>query len=210
MLNTTELLKTKILKFSSQTVAATFLTRLLADVEDKESDKSLRMRWSVAARNGKSMPEVKAYNVDTLFQRRSIGSEEDESVSATRRLLGGYGILLDDHSSPNGEKQVLDGAVTDRERKLVQVSREVESSLLSTVERSIHCASDAQHLLMDELLVDTKFNAVKLSDGDIVARVKSLQGGLERIGSSVANFDMEKLQGITKDREDFVNRWSVT
>ena len=162
-----------------------------------------------AARSGNSMREVKAYNADALFQRLPNGSEGDESASATRYLLGGCGIVLDHHSSQNGNRQLLDGAVTDRKRKLVQVSREVESSLLSTVERSINRASAAQHLLMDELLFETKSNAVKLSDGDIVARVKSLQGDLERIGLSVANLDMEQLQGINQDREEFVDRWSI-
>ena len=210
MLKKAQRLRTKILKFSSQTVAVTFLTRLLADVGDKESDNSSGMRWSVAARNGKRMPEVETSNADTLFQRLPIGSEGDENASVIRRLLGGYGIVLDHHSSQKGNRQLLDGAVTDRERKLVQVSREAESSFLSTIERSIHRASAAQHLLIDELFFETKFNAVKLSNSDIVARMKSLQGELERIGFSVTNLDMEKLQSIDKDREDFVNRWSVT
>lgn len=210
MLNTAELLKMKLLKLSSQNAAATFLTRLLAGVEDKESEKSPKMRSSSAAHNGQSVPEVKANNPDALFQRLPNSPEEDEGASATRRLLGGYGIVQDHDSSQNGNRQLLDAAVTDRERKLDQVSREVESSLLSTIERSIHGASNAQYLLMDELLFDTKFNAVKLSDGDIVARVKTLQGNLERVGLSVSNLDMERLHGINKDQDDFVNRWSVT
>ena len=206
MFNTAELLKTKLLKLSSQTVAATFLTRLLADVEDQESDKSSKTPWSVGVRNVESKSEVKANNADALFQRLSDRSEED----ATRRLLGGYGIVLDHDPSQNVDRQLLDGAVSDRERKLVQVSCEVESSILSRIERSIRGASDAQHLLMDELLFDTKSNAVKLSDVDIEARMKSLQRSVERAGFSVTNFDMEKLHGINKDREDFVNRWSAT
>lgn len=210
MFNTAELLKTKLLKLSSQTVAATFLTRLLADVEDQESDKSPKTPWSVGARSVESKSEVKANHADALFQRLSNRSEEDESASATRRLLGGYGIVLDHDPSQNVDRQLLDGAVSDRERKLVQVSCEVESSILSRIERSIHGASDAQHLLMDELLFDTKFNAVKLSDVDIEARMKSLQRSVERAGFSVTNFDMEKLHGINKDREDFVTRWSAT
>ena len=210
MLNAAELLKMKLLRLSSQAAAATFLTRLLANVEDKGSDKSPKKRWSLAAHNGKSTPAVKAYNPDALFQRLSNNPEEDEGACATQRLIGGYGIVLDHHSSQDGNRQLVDAAVTDRERKLVQVSREVESSLLSTIERSIHRASDAQHLLVDELLFDTKFNAVELSDGDIAARVKTLQGHLERIGSSVTYIDMEKLNGINKDQKDFVNKWSVT
>ena len=210
MLNTAELLKMKLLKISSQTAAATFLRRLLADVEDKESDKSPEIRSSLAAHNGQSMPEVKVNNPDALFQWLSNSSEKNEGASATRRLLGGYGIVLDQDSSQNGNRQLLDAAVTDRERKLDRVSREVESSLLSTIERSIHGASNAQHLLMDELLFDTKFNGVKLSDGDIVARVKILQENLERVGLGVSDLDMEKLHGINKDQEDFVNRWGVT
>ena len=206
MLNVAELLKMKLLRLSSQAVAATFLTRLLADVEDKESDTSPKKRCSVAAHNGQSTPAVKAYNPDAL----SNNTEEDEGICATQRLIGGYGIVLGHHSSQDANRQLVDAAVTDRERKLVQVSREVESSLLSTIEKSIHHASDAQHLLVDELLFDTKFNTVELSDGDIAARVKTLQGNLERIGSSVTNIDMEKLHGINKDQEEFVNRWSVT
>lgn len=208
MLQTSELLKTKLLKYNSHNAALTYIISQLGETVDQDVSSCNAVQKSTTLHGGKSESEMEACDLKDSSQSVSGKSYQDENISAIKRLLGRLGIELD--QEPSGEElRHLSGLVADQERECDRKSREVESSILSAIKADKDRVSDSEDQLLDALLIDTKYRNVKMADAELEARAQSLATALRRIGLEVAELDLGKLHCTKDKQQDFVNRWNA-
>lgn len=208
MLQTSDLLKTKLLKYNSHIAALTYIISQLGEIVDQDVSSCNAVQKSTTLRGGKSKSEMEACDLEDSSQSLSGNSYQDESTSTTRRLLGRLGIELD--QDPSGEElRHLSGLVADQERECNRKSREVESSILSAIKADKDGVSDSQDQLLDALLIDTKHRNIKMADAELEARTKSLATALRCMGLEVAKLDSGMLHCMKDKQQDFVDRWNA-
>ena len=206
MLQTSDLLKTKLLKYNSHIAALTYIISQLGEIVDKDVSNCNAVQKST--RGGKSKSEMEACDFEDSSQTLSGNSYQDESTSATRRLLHRLGIGLD--QGPSGEEsRHLSGLVADQERECDRKSREVESSLLSAIKADKDHVSDSEDQVLNALLIDTKYRNIKMADAELEGRTNSLATDLRCLGLEVAKLDSGKLHCTKDKQQDFVNRWNA-
>lgn len=152
---------------------------------------------------------MKACDSKDSSQSLSEKLYQDERVSATRPLVGGFEIVLDEDPSREELRHPFDSLIAVHEHECDRKSREVESSLLSGRNADIHHLSDTQDQLVDALIIDTEHMDIKMPDAKVEARIKSLAIDLKCMGLEVANLGSTKLHSTKDNQQDCVDRWNA-
>lgn len=125
-----------------------------------------------------------------------------------RRLLGVLGIPPFDALKIKDIEDVLDFTVSDRERRIRGGSLSVERSLDQTLTSYLNDTFCTQQILVDALLADTAYHTVEMFDRQLRSEINKLEENIGKIGSDMAELDLEKLNMASQERERFINQWA--
>jgi len=125
-----------------------------------------------------------------------------------RRLLSDLGIPSLDELRNKDIGDVLDLTVSEKERKTRGISLSVEKSLDHTLTSYLKDSFCTQQILVDALLADTAYNTVGMFDPELRSEINTLEADIGKLGSDMADLDLEKLKTASKERELFVNQWA--
>ena len=109
---------------------------------------------------------------------------------------------------PADAEDVLDLAVSDRERKMRDVSSRIENSVDQMITTYLNDSSSTQQTLVDALLADTAYHSVEMFDSELRSEINILEAHIGEIGADMANLDLERLKMANQERDYFVNRWT--
>ena len=209
MLDTAELLRTKLIKHDSQTIAMNCITDQLADVMEKVSYDSLATEPFNADHNGTSKLKASISETVTLSQGAPGTMNDGQTSSAMQQLCGVLGVVSNQDLGQDRLKALCHATIVDQERKVEQRSNDAERSLLSTIEAATKGVSNSQQLIVDALISDATLTGVKMSNADLRSRRESLQTMVETIGSGLPKLDFDKALDNNRKWEAFVDSWKA-
>lgn len=125
-----------------------------------------------------------------------------------RRLLSDLGIPALDGLRNKDIGDILNLTVSEKDRKTRGISLSVEKSLDSTLTSYLNDSFCTQQMLVDALLADTAYNTVEMFDPELRSEINALEADIGKLGSDMADLDLEKLKTASKERELFINQWA--
>lgn len=135
--------------------------------------------------------------------------EDDVTQQSHRQLLQVLGCPLFEDSNSHSIQDLLNRTASTRVQNARMGVFKMHTAIDSLLDTNLESASIINQIIVDRVLEDSKWQEVHLMDEHLKSRIAKLETETGRIGSAMENLDFDKLRVVSKNCQDFVNRWNT-
>lgn len=135
-------------------------------------------------------------------------AEQNQAEPSHRELLQILGCPLPNNSDLNGIQDFLDSVAYTRAKDNRMRLAESNRAMLSSLNLNLDAASICNDIMIDGLFKDTKWHEFEPVESQLKSRIAELDAEIGKVGSAMENLDLEKLQVVSAEAQNFVNNWS--
>lgn len=135
---------------------------------------------------------------------RLVQANRSETQDPAVQFLRQHDIRVPENSTSAKFAEILDSALRERQERLFTLAHGTEQTIADTITQSLAKADADLQALLESVFAHSKYNSVKLVDGQVQAGLEKLERETQRIGDEMRELDVDAIARTVKVKQNEV------